>query len=101
MPRDRFKQRGGIAHGACERANVIERTGKGDQAVTGHAAIRGSHADNTAERSWLANGPTGIGAKRDHCRALCYHRGGSTAGTTRHTVQRNWIANGTEGTVLI
>ena len=53
------------AHGARERADLIERRGEGDQAVARDAAVGRLEPDDAAERRRLADRAAGVGAERE------------------------------------
>ena len=58
---EHLSHQGGIGHVFGERTNLVERTGKGRQAVAGNPTVGGLDAHDTAERGWLSDGSPRIG----------------------------------------
>ena len=72
-----------------ERADVIERTGESGQPVARDAAVGRRDADHAAKRSRLPDGSAGIGAQRNHGRALRHRRRRAAARSAGHAVGRH------------
>src|SRR3990172_7013387 len=76
---DRVEDNGGIADGAREGADLVERACESDETETADAAVGGLDADDAAEGGGLADAAAGIGAERVY-RLARSHGGGRTAG---------------------
>ena len=94
---DHLQQLGRIRNRGSEWAHLVEGAGKGDQAVAADAAIGGLQSHHSAEGGWLANRPTGIGAKGSDALACSHCGGAATGATTRHPVWIPRVAAGAEG----
>ena len=89
-----------ILHRRRKGADLVERRGEGNQAVSRDAPIRRFEADDAAECGGLADGATGIGpeSERNHPRR---HRGGrSAARSAGRAVERPRIPRRTVRRIL-
>ena len=64
MSADRLEQCRRLGDRLGERADLVKRRTERDQAVAAHSAVRRLHADEAAERGWLADRTAGIGTQR-------------------------------------
>ena len=63
VPGDDGKHKGGVFHGAGQRADLIERGTVGDDAVAGYAPVGGFEAHAAAQGCGLADGAAGVRAE--------------------------------------
>ena len=65
MPRDHLEHRGQIQHRSGEWTDGVAGVGRHDAPMAAHAAVGGSHAANTVDRSWSPNGTAGVFTQRE------------------------------------
>ena len=63
--RDHAQRERAIAHGAGERAHLVERAGERHHAVAGDGAVGRLHADDAAQRGRLADRAAGVRPQRE------------------------------------
>ena len=98
--RDHAQRERAVAHGARERADLVERARERDRAVARDRAVGRLHADDAAQRGGLADRAAGVGAERQR-----RHRGrdgsrGAAARAARHALAIPGVARRPVGRVL-
>src|SRR5207253_2584622 len=90
-PGDDFEDGSDVADFAGERPNPVKRGRKGNQTIARNAAVAAHHGGNAAERTGLADGASGIGAKRGNGKARRYHGGrAAPPAATRASIRSAW-----------
>ena len=69
------REQRGIGDGGRERSDLVERRGKGDEAVSRHPPVGRLHADHATQRRRLADRAAGVGAERERGEAGRHRRG--------------------------
>ena len=97
---DGLQEQGAVLDIAAERADLVERGGKGDQAVARHAAVGGLEANHATQRSRLADRAAGVCAQGDETFTSSDGRRRPAAGPAGHAVEVPRIVGGEEAGVL-
>src|SRR5690606_28406725 len=82
-PGQHVQQHGGVGDGGGEGADLIERGGVGDEAVTRDPAVGRLHADDAAAGGGLADGSAGVGTQGDRNRARRHGHRRAAGGSAR------------------
>ena len=97
---DDVEQSGRVLGVARERPDLVQGTGKGDEAVAAHCPVRGLQAHHAAQRCRLTDGAARVGAQSPRRLRGGDAGGGAATGAARHPVEVPGVACGLKGRVL-
>ncbi len=97
---DHLQEQRRVGDRVRERADLVERAGEGDQAVTRNPAVRRLQADDAAEPGRLADRAAGVGAEGEGHLAGRDGRRRAAAGAAGDSIEVPRVARHLEGTVL-